>query len=117
MPQAWPVTVTSIVIEDGYVQGLADNAVRQPTDSGRYMARRRGSAGGAPLTFQQNVTTAEMSDLTTFHDTTLKYGTLEFTRAHPGTGSDVTMMYMAPPSFSPAEPGRWIVTHQVWVLP
>ncbi|MCU0589858.1 MAG: hypothetical protein MUC33_01340 [Desulfobacterales bacterium] len=114
----WPATVAEDALEDGYSEQEPNNLVRQPTDSGPPKVRRRGTAAPAPVSFRQNLSTAEIGYLITFYRTTLKYGALEFTRKHPRTGSDVTMLYAAPPAIAPAPntPGRWIVAHQVEVL-
>lgn len=119
MPIDWPATVAENALEDGYSGQEPDNLVRQPMDSGPPKVRRRGTAAAAPVSFRQNLSTAELADLVTFYRTTLKYGALEFVRKHPRTGSDVTMLYAAPPAETPAPntPGRWIVAQQVMVLP
>jgi hypothetical protein len=79
MVDAWPGGLPQRLLIDGYSEGVADNLVEYPTDTGPPQTRRRSTAGARPLAAQIQVTRAQLATLRTFVETTLLGGALPFT--------------------------------------
>lgn len=119
MTVAWPATVPTDVLEDSFAESPPENTIRSPMETGPAKLRRRATSAVRPVSWRQNLTTAQVADVDTFAVTTTKNGSIDFTRAHPRTGSSVTMRFLAMPSYAPAAgtPGRWLVSFSCEVLP
>jgi 3-isopropylmalate dehydratase small subunit len=92
----WPATLPA-VIADSYQEIMANNAIRTKMDVGLAKVRKRSTA--APVQFQMayNMTSAQVTTLETFFNTTINDGVDQFTMANPRTAVSETWRITAPP--------------------
>jgi len=121
MTVAWPSSLIGVdVLDSGYSESPADNVIRSPMDVGPAKLRRRGTSMPQRISWQQILASTNVGSLDTFYITTLAYGSLDFTRVHPRTGSTATTMrFLSPPTYSVVKdsPGNWVVSFDCEVLP
>jgi hypothetical protein len=118
MPEAWPITLTTRILLEGYSENWAENVIRSPMDIGPAKVRRRTTAAPYLMTMVQHYTTAHVATFSTFFNTTLASGALSFTITHPRTGGSVEARYTAPPRITPlaGASGYYRVEHPLEIL-
>lgn len=92
----WPSTLPPIRVPVS-VQPQ-DQTLRTSMDAGPQKARRRFSAVPTDIGYPMRMTGAQHATLMTFHDTTLKGGSLEFEMSDPVTGDTEDYRFTAPPA-------------------
>jgi hypothetical protein len=83
MPDAWPGGLPQYVLREGYSEAFSDGLLRAKVDTGPAKVRRRTSAAPRPVSFQLELTRAQLDTLRTFVDTTVIGGSLPFTFPAP----------------------------------
>jgi hypothetical protein len=79
--------------------------------------RRRFTATGVQIEMRLVLTTAQLSDLESFHKTDCLNGALPFDWNHPRTGAAVKARFIAPPAYTSAGRGYWPTAISLMVLP
>lgn len=114
MAEAWPGTIPQTpVLMDSYSEGIEDNRITFKPEFGRPYIRRVTTASVDPLTFETPMTSAEWTALKAFYKSTLKHGTLTFTRLHPRTGASGEFQFSTPPGPPRVSGGHYFVSMQV----
>jgi hypothetical protein len=79
MTDAWPASLPQAFEQSGYGEGVADMLIETPTDAGPPITRRRSTAAPRFANGSMVITSAQLSALKTFFNTTLLGGSLPFT--------------------------------------
>lgn len=116
MTIAWPAVGTG-VLPGSYTEAPPENSIRSSMDVGPAKVRQRGTSAPRKISWRQLHTTAQIATMDTFYVTTTSHGSLDFTRAHPRTGSTVNMRFLSPPVYVIEGGLYWIATYSCEVLP
>lgn len=115
----WPIGVNQNMTIDGAGETTPDGRISSPTETGPGKVRRRMSNQVRRLRGRQEMTYAEVAAFDTFVQTTLRGGSLPFTRLHPRTGATVTCRFAVGgtlPQYSPITPFKWSVSLDLEIL-
>lgn len=93
---AWPVSVTQNCVRGSYREAPDENVARFQPEVGPSKMRRRMSISSKQIQFESVLSLAECATLDTFWRTTLKDGTLPFTRKNPRNGATETYIFAGP---------------------
>ncbi len=113
---AWPATLPSSVISDGYQETPPDNLLRTKMDKGRAKVRRRTTSNVRDMSCQDVYTLEQVAALDEFYNTTLQSGALPFDWTHPRTGAAVELRFAARPAYK-GSGGKFLVTFNLEILP
>lgn len=91
---AWPSDVNQDADATSYSETLDTNVAAFAPEVGAPKLRRRMSISSDTIAFNAQMTTVEYASFLTFYRTTLKDGTLPFTRTRPRTGATETFIFV-----------------------
>ena len=80
---AWPATLPTELLAQGYGEAPGDNRLRSPMEVGPPKVRRRATSSPRKISGNVLLTEDQLDDFKTFYDTTLLSGTLRFTWNDP----------------------------------
>lgn len=112
----WPGTLPDPLMR-GFSQRRQSNVLRSQMGYGPAKVRRRSSAAISPVTNTIVLTGALVTTLETFHNTTLKDGTIRFNWTNQLTDATVEFRFTSPPQYAPAGPDLWNVALNLEILP
>lgn len=92
----WPYNVNQRAVKETYRETQDENVARFQPDVGGPKLRRRMSISTKQIQFDTVLTTTEVSALETFWRTTLKDGTLPFSRVNPRSGLTEVYFFNSP---------------------
>lgn len=101
---AWPLTVNQDAFKGSVKEAIQANVSTFAPEVGAPLTRKRMAASLSTLTFDMPATPAEWTALDAFFRDDLQDGALSFTRDHPLTGSAITAVFTAPPSYEVQAP-------------
>jgi len=114
---AWPGTLPTNLLLNGYEETLPDNLIRTQMSIGPPKSRKRSTAAVTSIIGRTLLTTAQAATLTTFFQTTTDYGADSWTWTHPRTGAAVTLRFVSPPVLSAVSGGHYYVDLALEILP
>lgn len=123
MVDAWPGSLPQAFEQSGYGEGVADMLTEVQPDTGPPITRRRSTAATRPVGGSMVLTSAQLSALKTFFNTTLLGGSLPFTfPAQVDAGSPavdwlVKFTKSALPKWTPLGGDYWRASFGLTVLP
>jgi len=118
MVDAWPASLPSYLLVDGYSEGIGDGRVRSQTDMGPPKVRRRSSAMPKTLQGRMLMTGAQLATLQSFVETTLVGGSLPFTFTDPVTRGSILVRFAGSlPSWTGRGGDTYAVALELEVLP
>jgi len=104
MTEAWPVTVPSEALAEGYSEKPQRNVTSFQPDAGVALERRRASISADDLSYvSTHMTDDQFDDLIAWYRDDLLEGVLPFTRNHPRTGDSVTCKFVDAPAIVAVE--------------
>jgi hypothetical protein len=114
---AWPATLPSSPLSDGFRETLPDTVIRTQMDQGPAKLRRRTGAGTAQMSLAYLMDRAQVEALTDFFNEEVAGGAYAFTFAHPVTGAGLSCRFRQPPQYAPLN-GEWFrVSLELEALP
>lgn len=93
MTTAWPATVNSVVLKDGYGEQRETNLISFKPEGGRPIRRRRNSQSDYLIPVTMWMTSDELDAFDYFYHQTLFDGLERFTWIHPRTGLAATFQF------------------------
>jgi len=111
-----PALPTSYLVGT-FTRGFRDSVVRFETDRGPAPTRQRFAVGVRPESGAMLMTTAQLSALRTFYETTLAGGALSFEMFDPLGGAARLVRFAEPPAPEELRPGYWRVSLALEALP
>jgi len=93
----WPADLPQEVLFDGYDEQLPNVMLRTTMDAGPAKVRRRFTAAIRTISFNIEMTRAQVVLFETFFNDTLKGGSLAFDWVHPRTQAACTYRFTQPP--------------------
>lgn len=109
---AWPPTLPSYVLEQGYQETLPDNNIESSVEAGAAKVRPRFTAQFQKFTCAVQMTAAQSATFRDFFNNTLNTGSLPFDWVHPSTRQAVTFQFRKPVPQAASQGG----IYQVWTL-
>lgn len=100
-----------------YKESSPDNTIRSSMGIGVDKVRRRTTASPYQISFQLILTTAQLTTLETFYNTTTVGGSVRFDFTHPRTGATVKARFVSPPSWSDIYARAYRVEINLEILP
>jgi len=94
-----------------------DNVLRSSMDKGPAKLRRRTTANTRPISFELNLTPAEVQTLDDFYTTTLFSGVDAFDMDHPRTGDPVSVRFVERPAYVEREGIDYRVSINLEIMP
>lgn len=110
----WPVTLPPPAINT-FEESPPDADLKSPTDKGPAKVRRRSTANIRPISFNLNLTAAQVQDLDDFYLECGGYTRFDF--EHPRTGAPVTARFMEKPAYKEREGVLYNVSVGLEILP
>jgi hypothetical protein len=117
MPQVWPITLQSLVNEDGFSHALGETSIRSAMDIGPEKIRRRMTKSVDLFNVSINLTTTQYSVFYNFYDLTLNGGVESFYFNHPITGVQATYRMKGQPAIRSLGGGQFRVSMEWEQLP
>jgi len=114
---AWPSTIPQCPILNGFTETPQPNVAKFTPEVGPPKYRRRSTAKGWMTNTTWRFSTAQLASFKTFHETTLKDGSLPFTMNHPVTKTNYSWMFASEPEITRYAPGFHSVSFQLVRLP
>lgn len=99
MTAAWPATMPPYVQQGGYGEQLEQGVSEFKPPVGPRQSRNRSIIDSETLTFELNLSTSQVTDLSDFYSNTIGNGTLPFTMTHPRTGITETFTFVSAPEY------------------
>jgi len=114
----WPASLPQTLLQASYKETLPRTKIRTQMDAGPPKQRRRYTAAPRPITACQNLTTTQVADLKTFHNTTLQGGALAFdwTDPIPGSGT-VSFRFVSEPELVPLSGKLHRAAYELEIMP
>lgn len=113
----WSASLPQTVLQQGYREQAPQNKLRTQMDAGPPKMRRRYTAGVRQIRAMSNMTTTQIADLKTFHNTTLQGGALAFDWTDPVAGGTVSFRFVTEPSWEPLSGNRYRVSLDLEIMP
>jgi hypothetical protein len=110
----WATSLPQLFIQDSFQDTEPALFLRTEMDAGPPKLRRRFTAGHKIISGDMILTAAQKTTLRTFFQT---YGATQNTFPDPDEGSDLTVVFMAEPTYTPYGGSYWKVSLQFAVLP
>jgi hypothetical protein len=107
MTTAWPGTLPTRPLRDGFGAQRQDNKQVFQPEVGDAIVRKRYTAGLRDFTASFDLSATQRAALDTLHDTTLGEGALPFTWTDPLTGDSATFRFLKPPKYASLGGGYW----------
>jgi hypothetical protein len=114
----WPASLPQTLLQASYRETLPRTKLRTEMDAGPPKMRRRYTAAPRPIQGTQNLTTTQVADLKTFHNTTVAGGSLPFdwTDPIPGTGT-VSFRFVSEPELVPVSGSMYRASYEFEIMP
>ncbi len=118
MPTAvYPSSLPQAPQFQGYQEQLQENLVRNTTGVGPPKTRPRSTAPRKAITWIMTLTPAQKTTLSTFFETTLVFGSLEFQHQLPDDpATQAIYKFSTPPQFSARGPNLWTVSMSLMIV-
>ena len=113
----WPASLPQTLLQASYKEMLPRTKIRTEMDAGPPKMRRRYTAAPRPLQATQNLTTTQVTDLKTFHNTTLLGGTLAFDWTDPIAGGTVSFRFVSEPEIVPLSGRYYRAAYELEIMP
>ncbi len=116
---SYPASLPDDFLQADFSESAPDNVIASDMDVGPPKTRRRSSAAVRKISGNVLMTSAQVATHDTFFTATLYDGAEPFDWTDPRTGANVSYLYQpgSPPLYTPAGPGRWIVTIKLMEMP
>lgn len=113
---AWPGTLPTKPLQDGFSEGFPTNIIRTDMEIGPAKVRKRQTVGIRPFEVKYIFDGTELNTFRTFFNTTLQFGALSFDWFDPQSGAGVTARFINPPVIQ-SEGSLFSVTASIEILP
>jgi len=119
MPEIWPAGLPQNVLVSGYSEQMGDGVIEYAPDSGPTITRAGTSAAPRPMAMAFEATSAQISILMTFVQTTLLGGSLPFSLPAPVGGGTYLVKFQKGylPKWTALGGDTYNVAASLWILP
>ena len=112
MATAWPSSLPTCILQDGFGQQARPNNIRTKMEAGLDKIRRRYTTPIVDSTPAMVLSFTQYEAMEVFYNTTLQGGTLSFNFTDPADDTQYEYQFLSPPSYTSYGPLNYLVQMQ-----